>query len=154
RGMMFERLRFSGAMAASGAFIGLAMASGSAQERLPDRPRPGLTVQQTKEAVNLAKGAMRELRKKTDGASVPGADVREYSVGVELPDTKEPAPATGESASKTKPGEEANTQEKDTPKEKAGGAGPLAIVTSYCYFDDVTVFSTIDLGTGRVIAVE
>ena len=32
--------------------------------------------------------------------------------------------------------------------------GPRAIVTSYRYFDDITVFSTVDLNTGRVVHVE
>ena len=32
--------------------------------------------------------------------------------------------------------------------------GPLAIVTSYRYFDDITVFSTVDLGAGRIVKVE
>ena len=42
-----------------------------------------------------------------------------------------------------------------TPGEATGqAAGPLALVTSYRYFDDITVFSTVDLGTGRVVDVE
>ncbi len=40
--------------------------------------------QQTREAVKIAQGAMVELRKKTEGASTPEADRREYVVGVEL----------------------------------------------------------------------
>ena len=64
--------------------VGLALASASGPDEPPPRPRPGLTAQQTKEAVKLAQGAMVELRKKTEGASTPGADRREYVVGVEL----------------------------------------------------------------------
>ena len=47
-------------------------------------PRPGLTARQTKQAVELAHGAMQELRKKTEGATEPEADRREYVVNVEL----------------------------------------------------------------------
>jgi len=151
---MFDRLRLIGTTAVSVGVVGLALASGTGAQGPPPRPRPGLTAEQTKEAVKLAKGAMQELRKKTEGASTPGADLREYIVGVELlapketaaPATKEPAPADEDEPSKTKP------QEEGKDKEKA--AGPLAIVTSYRYFDDITVFSTIDLGTGRVVKVE
>jgi len=160
---MFDRLRWIGATAVTVALAGLALASGPSPQGPPARPRPGLTAQQTKEAVHLAKGAMRELRKKTEGASNPGADLREYIVGVELlapketsaPATKEAAPpAEGDEPSKTKPQEEEKEPEKEKPKEKAKGAGPLAVVTSYRYFDDITVFSTIDLGTGRIVKVE
>ncbi|MFI5455431.1 MAG: hypothetical protein ACHRXM_08255 [Isosphaerales bacterium] len=157
---MFDRLRLIGAAAVSAGLVGLALASGTSPQGPPARPRPGLTAQQTKEAVNLAKGAMRELRKKTEGASTPGADLREYIVGVELlapketaaPATKEAAPpAEGDEPSKTK-AQEKEGEEKQEEKEKR--AGPLAIVTSYRYFDDITVFSTINLGTGRVVKVE
>ena len=58
----------------------------------PLSPGPGLTAQQTKEAVKLAKGAMTELRKKTEGANEPDADVREYVVNVELLVAKENPP--------------------------------------------------------------
>ena len=65
------------------AFVGLA----SVLVRVPRTRRLGrarIDCQQTKEAVKLAQGAMVELRKKTEGASTPGADLREYVVGVEL----------------------------------------------------------------------
>jgi len=156
---MFDRLRLIGAAAVSVGLVGLALASATSPQGPPARPRPGLTAQQTKEAVNLAKGAMRELRKKTEGASTPGADLREYIVGVELlapketaaPATKETAPPAEDEPSKTKPQEKEGAEK---PQEKEKGAGPLAIVTSYRYFDDITVYSTINLGTGRVVKVE
>ena len=106
---------------------------------------------------------MRELRKKTEGASIPGADLREYIVGVELlapketpTTTKETTPPADGEPSKTKSQEDEKEpeKEKELPKEKEKGPGPLAIVTSYRYFDDITVFSTIDLGTGKVVKLE
>jgi hypothetical protein len=104
------------------------------------RPRPGLTAQQTKEAIELAKGTMRELRKRTEGASEPDADQREYVVNVELLAGKDDeTPAQGEPA-KT--------------RAEAKAAGPRAVVTSYRYFDDITVFSTVDLKSGRVVDVQ
>src|SRR5262245_2249263 len=98
------------------------------------QPRPGLTAQQTKRAVELAQGAMRELRKKTEGASNPDVDQREYIVSVELLAPKET----------TKSPEGQPSQPKATTKPPA----TRAVVTSYRYLDDITVFSTLDLDTG------
>jgi hypothetical protein len=110
------------------------------------RPRPGLTAQQSKQAVELARGTMQELRKKTEGANAPEADRREFIVNVELLNTKEeesPAVADPDKAKGTdKAGE---PRKPDTPR---------AVVTSYRYFDDITVFSTVDLNTGKVVDVQ
>jgi Cu2+-containing amine oxidase len=117
-------------------------------------PRPGLTAQQTKQAVEIARGAMVELRKKTEGASKPEVDRREYVVAVELLRTDEKG--DGERAvtpeDQTKDKEQTRTKEKDNGK--ARRPGPLAVVTSYRYFDDITVFATVDLGTGRVVDLQ
>ncbi|HKI17875.1 MAG TPA: hypothetical protein VKA15_08335, partial [Isosphaeraceae bacterium] len=54
------------------------------------------------------------------------------------------------------PAEKEKEKEKGKEKEKAKpkAKGPRAVVTSYRYFDDITVFSVIDLGTGRVVDVQ
>ena len=153
---MFDRLRLIGTAAVSVGFIGLALASAAGPAEPPARPRPGLTAQQTKEAVKLAKGAMQELRKKTEGASTPGADLREYIVGVELLAPKETAAPVcqgGRSCRRRRTIED-EAEGKRQRRKKKKGPGPLAVVTSYRYFDDITVFSTIDLGTGRLVKVE
>ncbi len=80
---MMDSVRLLAAFTVAGGLVGVAVASGPKPQR-PSRPRPGLTAQQTKEAVSLTKGAMTELRKKTEGATDPAADRREYVVGVEL----------------------------------------------------------------------
>jgi hypothetical protein len=164
-------IRLLAALAVSAGVVGLALGS-DPKAQGPSRPRPGLTAQQTKEAVSLSKGAMTELRKKTDGAAKPGADLREYVVGVELLSSRDDATtpgkdsetATGDESAKSKPEPEKNESEnskdgekgKDSEKGKGKGRapGPLAVVTWYRYFDDITVFSTVDLGTGKVVSVE
>jgi hypothetical protein len=121
-------------------------------------PRPGLTAHETQEAVRVARQAMIELRKKTEGATRPDVDRREYIVGVELLSTKEPDNAPGQ------PEVKAKTEPRETPPAKEGGkaapklpprkSGPLALVTSYRYFDDITAFATVDLATGRIVNLE
>ncbi len=61
---------------------------------------------------------------------------------------KEAAQPKQTEAPKTKPAE--NKAE----GARAEGQGPRALVTSYRYFDDITVFSTIDLATGKVVDVQ
>jgi len=135
-------LRFLTASAVTWVLVGaLDLVQARGQGQTP-RPRPGLTAQQTREAIELARGAMRELRKKTEGASEPDADPREYIVNVELLAAKDDEHAADGEPSKTKAAQ------------KAAAARPRAVVTSYRYFDDITVFSTIDLATGRVVDVQ
>jgi hypothetical protein len=131
----------------AGVMAALAVAQPPEPGSNAQRLRPGLTAQQTKQAVELARGAMQELRKKTDGATEPEADHREYVVNVELLNVKEENP----------PAEGERLKEKPAPKTDSSNRKPAstrAVVTSYRYFDDLTVFSTIDLTTGRVVEVE
>jgi hypothetical protein len=107
-------------------------------EKPSQRPRPGLTAQQTKRAVEVARGTMHELRKKTEGANEPEADRREYIVNVELLDAKDDEPKEREAAK----GDDTRSK------------GQRAVVTTYRYFDDLTVFSTVDLTTGKVMDVQ
>jgi hypothetical protein len=130
--------RILATIAATTGLVGSVLAIRAGAQSQPPSPRPGLTAQQTKQAVELAKGAMRELRKKTEGADERDADQREYVVNVELLARKE---------SESSPDGEKT-------KVKANVPGPRAIVTSYRYFDDITVFSTVDLESGRVVDVQ
>lgn len=127
------------------ALAGTMAAARPAAQDSGQRPRPGLTAAQTKQAVELARGTMKELRRQNESASAPEADRREYIVNVELLDAKDDRPRI----SKQERGE----------GEKGGApaaqpANPRAVVTSYRYFDDTTFFSTIDLATGKVVDVQ
>jgi hypothetical protein len=153
---MVHALRMSAVGVACLGLLGLALASSFGSQGEPPKPRPGLTAEQTKEAVKLAREAMVELRKKTEGAAAPEADRREYVVGVELwtppspvtPRGKPAAPADKDTATETKPDAPAkDAQPRPRP-------GPRAIVTSYRYFDDITVCTTVDLGTGQIVKVD
>jgi hypothetical protein len=68
--------------------------------------------------------------------------------------------AAGNDADKAKAEPEKKENEKgkgkddEKAKSKTIAPGPLAVVTWYRYFDDITVFSTVDLGTAKVVAVE
>ncbi len=158
-----DSARLLAACTVAAGVIGAALAS-DPKAQAPTRPRPGLTAQQTKEALSLTKAAMSELRKKTEGATDPAADRREYIVSVELlaspgDENRASDDISGVEQAKTKPApekkkddEKGKEDDKAKPGEKA--AGPLAVVTWYRYFDDITVFSTIDLGKGKVVAVE
>ncbi len=126
-------------------------------------PRPGLTAQQTGEAVKIARTGLVELRKKSEAAAKPGGDRREYVVGVELLDAKAPESPSQAGESKARPdaagaGAEKTSKngesEKPATKPSATMKGPLALVTSYRYFDDITVFATVDLGARRIVNLE
>ena len=90
--------------------------------------------------------------------------MREYVVGVELlASSVASSPAktnptrpgeTDRGDSKAVPTEKENAKPNETEKVNPTTTSPRAVVTSYRYFDDITVFSTIDLGTGRVVKVE
>jgi hypothetical protein len=162
-----DSVRLLAAFAVAAGVVGAALGS-DPKAQGPTRPRPGLTAQQTKEAVSLTKAAMTELRKKTEGASERTADRREYIVGVELLSSpaeenraeSDSSATAGDEPGKTKPAPEKKkeNEEKGDDDEKAKGKekppGTLAVVTWYRYFDDITVFSTVDLSKGKVVAVE
>jgi hypothetical protein len=117
--------------------------------------RPGLTAQQTREAVELVRPTLTELRKKTEGANKPEADRREYVVSVELLASEEHnSKDKPESGGESNPPSSVESKGKATTKQPARVSGPLAVVTSYRYFDDITVFATVDLGTRRVVDLE
>jgi hypothetical protein len=169
---MKKTLRLMCLIAVAGVTVGLVLASDDgAKAPSSSRLRPGLTAEQTKQAVTVTKEAMRELRKKTEGATEKGADLREFVVGVELlsapeppggpgkesaaPKDRDPArPKTDEKEKEKANDDDAKDKDKNSDPKKAKGPGPRAVVTWYRYFDDITVFSTIDLGTGKIVSVE
>lgn len=114
--------------------------------------RPGLSAAQTRQAVELARGAMDELRSKGDAADRAAGDRREYVVGVELLSAS-PPPAAARAAPTTGPGTDATRKDAPAPMPPAK-PGRTAVVTLYRYRDDLTVFMTIDLAAGRVVEVQ
>jgi hypothetical protein len=149
---MQPRAKVSGTIISALAVVSLASL---ALAQVTPAPRPGLTAQQTKEAVELARPTLTELRKKTEGANKPEADRREYVVAVELLSTKEPeAKAKSEVAGEQPRPSEPKSKRKDSTSPPARVSGPLAVVTSYRYFDDITVFATVDLGTRKVVDLQ
>ena len=100
------------------------------------KPRPGLTALQTQQAVRIAAPTLGDLRDKAPGANRPDADRREYVVSVERLVAKE----------KAKPDAKARPEADEPPAR--------AVVTSYRYLDDTTIYATVDLATGQTIDVK
>ncbi len=146
-----KALHKAGIASATSALLAAAAGIGLAQDAAVPPPRPGLTAQQTTDAIKFARGTMVELRKKTEGAERPEADRREYVVAVERmappPERTQPAAGANDAPKTTAP------RSKDAPR-PAPKPSPRAVVTMYRYFDDITVFTTVDLATGKVVDVQ
>jgi len=74
---MSPRPRLSALIVSALGVIGVA--AWAAAQGTPS-PRPGLTAQQTRQAVDIARESLVELRKKTEGAAKPDVDRREFTM--------------------------------------------------------------------------
>lgn len=104
--------------------------AGLAAAQEPTKARPGLTREQSTQAVKVSEAAVKGLRDKLPVADDPKADRREYVVGVEVLSEKEAAAL------------------------KSPTKSTKALVTTYRYFDDTTILTTVDLATGKAVDVQ
>ena len=96
----------------------------------PSKARTGLSREQSAQAVMASEAAVKDLRDKLPVAVAPEADRREYVVGVEVLTEKEAAAL------------------------KSPTKSTKALVTTYRYFDDTTILTTVDLATGKAVDVQ
>ncbi|QEH33604.1 hypothetical protein OJF2_21080 [Aquisphaera giovannonii] len=120
-------------------------------------PRAGLSPQQVQGAVRSAREAIEQSRKKDDEPERRDVDRRQYVVGVEVVDLKQP-PAPGPAEASASPPRDADREEGEAEARPSAPAAPrggiLALVTTYRYRDDVTIFATVDVATGKVVRME
>lgn len=119
-----------------GLFVALGGAGWAPAQQEVAAPRPGLTADQTRQAIRAAGQALAEARPKPAGAPAddgrPAPKRREYVVGVERLVAK-------------------GALKGDNPPASGAPEAGRAVVTIYRYEDDSTVYSVVDLASGRVV---